>query len=342
MSRLATLLCCATATVAALAHQGPSALDARHVISGRVLDPHRIRPEGAVLLLRWHDGESISARSVAIDKDGAFVTPPLTSGTYVLEVARTLAAASGPGGGIIGHAIVRLGETPLSGVSIEVRRDTAIAGHFVMETGKPDAKWPTSIVVSAYLALDGMPMWHGVLADGAPGGRFVLRNAFGPRVIRCGYTLAQGDRWWPSTVTLDGVDITNVPTDFSKHEGGRLEVGFTQTPARITGTVTDAEGLPIPAPWIIVNATGPALQQPWATTSDVAQGNAQGRFALAVIPGTYRVYAVPQDAFDSTKAARKAGLQFATDGVPISLREHEAKTVSLTAQPSYRQREQLR
>jgi hypothetical protein len=333
-ARLATLLCCvccASTMLIALAPRAFSAGEVRHVISGRVLDPYLVRPEGAVLLVRGRDGEGISSKSVSLGKDGSFVTPPLSPGTYVLEILRSPHAWA-DSGGVIGFEIVRVGGTDLSGVSIEARRDTAITGRFLMESKTPQAKWPAHIVVNAFLAPDGMPLWHGVTADGAQGGKFVLRNAFGPRVVRCGYVLTHGHAWWPSKVTLDGVDITNVPTDFSMHEGGRLEVMFTQTPARIVGTVTDAKGLPIRAPWIVVNAAERALWQHWATTSDVARGDAKGRFSLAVPPGTYRVHAVPDTAFDSVKAARKAGLQFASDGVPVSLREQEMKKITLTVQ----------
>jgi hypothetical protein len=332
LARVAALLCCASMMLVPLAHRTLSAsqvAEVRHVISGHVLDPHRLRPESAALLVRAHDGNSVGSKHVSIGKDGAFVTPPLSPGTYVLEITRAR-YPSPEFNSVIGQRIVRLGETDLSDVSIEVRRDTAITGHFVMESRNPEAKWPSHIVVNAILALDGMPMWHGVMADGAPGGKFVLRNAFGPRVVRCGYTLDHGVPWWPSKVTLDGVDITNVPTDFSKHEGGRLEVGFTQKPARIFGTVTDANGSPVRTPWIIVNAAERALWQRWATTSDVAQGDAQGRFSIVVIPGNYRIHAVPHRSFDTYQAARKAALRFATDGVPLSLQEHERKSVTLT------------
>ncbi len=139
-------------------------------------------------------------------------------------------------------------------------------------------------------------------------GKFVLRNAFGPRVVRCEYFLARGSAWWPSKVTLDGVDITNVPTDFSKHEDGQLEVVVTQTPARIVGTVTDAEGRPVNAPWIVVNAAERALWQHWAATSNVTQGDTKGRFSLAVLPGAYRVNAVPQR--HSTPGAPPAKLSY--------------------------------
>jgi hypothetical protein len=141
--------------------------------------------------------------------------------------------------------------------------------------------------------------------------------------------LARGQAWWPSKVTLDGVDITNVPTDFSRHEGGQLEVALTQTPARIVGSVTDAEGRPVRAPWIVVNASERALWQHWATTSDVTRGDAQGRFSLPVLPGTYLINAVPHTTFDSVKAARKAALEFVSFGVPVSLQEREVKKVAL-------------
>lgn len=328
-ARLGILLCCASMMLVVLSHRVFSASDVSHVISGHVRDPHQLRPPGAVLRVRVQEDGSISAFRVPVAKDGSFVTPPLATGTYVLEVARGQYPA--PDWDIVmGLQIVRVGEADLSGVSIEVRRDTAITGRFVMEGDQSLAEWPTSITVTAFLALDGTPFWHGVGANGTPGKSFVLRNAFGPRVIRCGYVLSRGHAWWPSKVTLNGKDITNAPTDFSLHEGGQLEVGFTKTPARIAGTVTDVDGEPVAAPWIIVNAAEPALWQQWATTSDVTRGDARGRFALPMLPGTYHVTAVPQTTFDSVKAARKAALRFASDGVNVSLNEREVKTVALT------------
>lgn len=328
-ARLAILLCCASMMLVVLSHRVYSSSDVRHVISGHVRDPHHLLPQGAVLLVRAQDNGAISGTRVSLAQDGSFVTAPLASGTYVLEVARGQYPA--PDWNIvIGLQIVRVGEADLSGVSIEVRRDTAITGRFLMEGDKSLAEWPKSIVVNAFLALDGTPMWHGVGTNGTPGKNFVLRNAFGPRVIRCGYVLSRGHAWWPSKVTLNGKDITNVPTDFSLHEDGQLEVAFTKTPARIAGTVTDADGEPVAAPWIIVNAAEPALWQHWATTSDVTRGDARGRFALPMLPGTYHVNAVPQTAFDSVKAARKAALQFASAGVKVSLNDQEVKNVTLT------------
>jgi hypothetical protein len=98
----------------------------------------------------------------------------------------------------------------------------------------------------ANIAVDGLEIMTNGVTEGAPGGRFILRNAFGPRVLKFGYRVPTGPMWWPARVLLDGRDVTNVPTDFSEHPNARLEVVLTQRPARIVGLVTDADGRPVP------------------------------------------------------------------------------------------------
>jgi hypothetical protein len=247
-------------------------------------------------MLGQEDDGSFGEKPVDIGADGSFLIAQLNSGTYFLRVARRPGASTTPAT-TIGFEMVHVGTSNVSGVTVRIRREMALTGTFRMESDTPRAPWPPHIVVNAPLALEGMPMLGGVVADGAPQGSFVLRNAFGPRVLRCGYSLPPGIKWWPARVLLDGVDITNVPTDFSEHENGRLEVVFTQHPARVAGTVVDASGRPARAPWILVMSADPALQEEWATTNQVAQGNTKGSFSIAVMPGRYLVAAVPQTTF---------------------------------------------
>ncbi len=300
-----------------------------HVISGRVDDPYDLRPEGAILMLGSEtDSGSFSLTPVPIGANGSFVTRRVKPGTYVLEVIRTPHSAT-KAATVVGFTLVRVEAADIAGVTVVIRRDTAIAGTFRMESDNPNAVWPPEIVVSAFLALDGAPLLLGEGAEGASGGKFVLRNAFGPRVLRCGYTLAPGSSWWPSQVVLDGADITNVPTDFSAHEKGVLEVMFTQHPARIAGTVTDSAGVPVSSAWIVVSAADRGLRQRWASTSLVAQADTRGRFSLVVLPGQYVVNAVPADRFDSLNAARQA-TQLESDGLPVDVKKRAVTTVTLT------------
>ena len=334
---IVVLLLCTLTMAAAVADQERGAGEPGHVITGRVLDPDQLRPEAGVLMLGREDHGSFSSVPISTGADGSFVTPRLRPATYVLEVVRTPHSATKPAT-VVGFRLVTVGTADVSGVTVVVRRDTAITGRFRMESDNPKAEWPPQIVVNAFLALDGMPSLNGKVADGAPAGRFVLRNAFGPRVLRCGYTLAAGSRWWPSRVVLDGVDVTNVPTDFSGHENGKLEVVFTQHPARIAGTVTDAQGQPVRAPWIVVSAADRALWQHWATTSEVAQGDTKGRFSLPALPGRYRLSAVPQKTFDSWSSARRGILQFASGGVTVDVGERQVTAVKVTLQEQQNRR----
>jgi hypothetical protein len=203
-----------------------------------------------------------------------------------------------------------------------------------MATDDPGAVWPTSISVSAYLAVDEAQMFAGVVADGAPAGRFVLRNAFGPRVLRCGYELAPNAPWWPSRILLDGRDITNTPMDFSAHETATLEVWFTRHPARISGVVTTAAGQPARAPWILTSSSDRTLQQEWASTNHVRQADTVGRFSIPVLPGSYLVRAVPQAMFDSFQSARREILRLAPAGVKVDVvKDREIQTINLTLRP---------
>jgi hypothetical protein len=331
--RLAVVFC-AIAAATPLGQRSVAGVDHRggHVISGRVVDPHQLRPESASLLL-WERIEemSFSGDPIPVAPDGSFRTPPRRPGLYVLELQRTPHSAT-TAAQVVGLTTVPVGPTDMSGVTVEVRRDTALTGRFRMESDNPKAEWPSEMMVFSFLAIDGESQWPFMAAEGGPGGTFVLRNAFGPRVLRFNYRAVPGSMWWPSKVILDGKDVTNVPTDFSEHPDGRLEVVFTQHPARIAGTVTDAQGRPVHMAWVTVRGSDRASSQLWATTSDVTQADEMGRFTIVVPPGTYRVNALPPGSFASRYAAREGMSRIAFGGVAVTLGERERKVVPVTLQ----------
>jgi hypothetical protein len=149
-----------------------------HVIVGRVVDPLGLHPEDAALMLGVQHGDGFVSFAVPMQADGSFVTPRVQPGTYVLEVVRTPNSPK-HAETVVGFQIVRVAAADVPGVTIAIQRDTAINGRFRMESDNPAAPWPPQIVVNAYLALDGAPLLAGTVAEGAPGGTFVLRNASG-------------------------------------------------------------------------------------------------------------------------------------------------------------------
>jgi hypothetical protein len=132
---------------------------------------------------------------------------------------------------------------------------------------------------------------------------------------------------------LDGKDITNVPTDFSDHENGQLEVYFTQHPSRISGIVILPDGQPVRAPWILVSSADHARWQEWASTNDARQGDTEGRFSVPVLPGTYFIRAMPQNNFDSFGEARRHVLRLTPGSITVDVEEREIKSINLTLRP---------
>lgn len=301
------------------------------VISGRIVDPHRLRPDGAKLRVWRHRGLYTATSFVVVpNADGTFVTPPLPAGLYVIELVRTTAV--GPSDNVLGVRVVDVVASDSHGVTIDVRAETAITGRFRMLSDDPLAEWPVYTSVAAYLAIDGRDPLVPVYAEGAPEGAFVLRNAVGPRTLRVYYRNPAGSQWWPLRTLLDGRDVTNVPVDFSAHPKSRLEIVLTQHPARLTGTVVDGQGRPVPGAWITVTGTDAAARQVWASTADATDTNTRGMFSIAMPPGEYRVAAVPPSALPHLRAARHRA-HIATAGVLVRLEERAATGVTLTLQP---------
>ncbi len=68
---------------------------------------------------------------------------------------------------------------------------------------------------------------------------------------------------------LDGRDITDVPTDFSK-AAGNLKYVFTQRPIGVFGVVIeDATQLPAEDASVVIFSEDPAQRQPWANSSQL-------------------------------------------------------------------------
>ena len=297
-------------------------------LAGRIVDPYGLDPEDAVLRVgSIRQAGSFSSWPVAVAADGRFRTSGLRPGTYVLQLLRT------PHSQTKRETLVSLQVVPVESdvtdVTLTVQPDMSLAGSFRMDSDNPRARWPPHIVVHAFLVVDGTRVPVGRPADGAAGGRFVLRNPIGPRVVRTGYTLEPDHPWWPSQVLLDGRDVTNVPTDFSRHEGSKLEVVFTQHPARIAGTVEDANGRILPRAWIVACSAEASTCEPWRTTSHAIRADAEGAFRFTTLPGRYRVSVFGPREFSSTADALRELGPLASDGTLVELRDREVERLRL-------------
>jgi hypothetical protein len=225
--------------------------------------------------------------------DGSFRTPPLADGIYVLQAGPSMMAPSDDPSIERGLEVVRVSGRDLTAVAVRTSR-YSLRGRYVMKSDNPAAEWPPHIHMTSLLVIGGDEAYavgeSG--STGAPNGEFLLENLLGPRVLRAGYSLGR-DKWWPWQVLLDGVDVTDTPIDFSQHQNGRLEVVFTQHPARIAGKVVDGNGTPVTGAWVARFSADRSLWKEWASTTAKSQALTGGRFSFAVRPGRYLIAAIP-------------------------------------------------
>lgn len=194
----------------------------RYLIAGRIDDPLGLRtPDATVILGFDRDGVGYGV-PVPTAADGSFVTQALNPDTYMVALIRSPHSATQPAMPIA-LEVIRLGEADVRGVRLRVRRDVAITGRFRTEPGTPP---PAAIVVTSCLDADGLKHADCRPAEGAPEGRFVLRNPFGLRTLSVVFQAGAGVRYHRPRVVLNGRDVTNIPTDFSADPGADLQIVF--------------------------------------------------------------------------------------------------------------------
>lgn len=208
----------------------------RFVISGRVEDPHHLMPGDAMLTVGFdRDGVPYGV-PVTMTAAGAFATNWLTAGSYVLTVIRhPYSETQRPVP--MGLAVARIVDRDVTNVTVTVMPDVAVEGQLRTKSGAPI---PAAVAVTSCLADEGVRLAGCVAAQRLPDGRFVLRNAFGPRLLHVEDPSRPAASYVPQ-VMLDGRDITHVPTEFSAQPVGTLQIVLSpasapQPSAGTTGT----------------------------------------------------------------------------------------------------------
>jgi hypothetical protein len=293
---------CFAAFIASLLWAAPSSAQQTFTVCGRVLTSAGAPPHDLVVMVGHQEGDHFSASSADLREDGTFVAKGLAPGRYLLYVGPGAEPFRIAAGFEAGFAMVTVRDSDVDSVQIRTQPSHSIHGRVRFEAGEPLAAHP-KVQVMASLAVDGMGIGtgsQGVAIE--PDGGFVIDNVVGPVVIRCGYQLPDdGSRWWAGPVLLDGRDITDVPTDFSK-EAGQLEVVFTQRPTGVFGVVVeDSTQLPAEDASVVIFAEEPAQRQPWASSSQLLTTDSNGLFWETLSPGRYLAVAFPAGTF-STRA----------------------------------------
>jgi hypothetical protein len=88
-ARVALMVAVALGAPGASRVQDSGSTDLRHVIRGRVVDPARLRPLDAVLMLGYESSGAFRSVPVSTVADGSFVTRPVAPGTRACSAVVT-------------------------------------------------------------------------------------------------------------------------------------------------------------------------------------------------------------------------------------------------------------
>lgn len=268
------------------------------------------------------NGDGFSAGSAdRLNDDGTFVAKGLSPGTYLVYAGPGAEPTRVPGGQEAGISVVTIRGADVTAVLVRTEPSHSIRGRVRFEAADLFAAHP-KIVVTAWMVAGGIggplgPQDSQVETDGS----FAIDNVVGQVVLRSGYMLPDdGSRWWSGPVLLDGQDISDVPTDFSKTHG-ELELVFTQRPTGVFGIVVEeATQLPAENASVVIFAADPSQRQPWASSAQLIHTDSDGRFWETMSPGRYFAIAFPDgtfkrkaDAFGDLSAFEKLATPFTID-----------------------------
>ncbi len=211
-------------------------------IAGHVRTSHGTSLQNARITLR---SDELFVKGDRTDASGRFDFPGVAPGDYVLDIS-----PSGPGGmpdffkqAEFASIKLSVNTEDLTGLLVTTGVGLTVAGRVIYEGTSSAPVLPPRVSVRAEI-VDGRPGMRPPASDETNGaiakdGTFTMKGGYG-RVL---FSVFQPG-WALKSVTLNGVDITDVPYESSRGNIKDLEILMTDKRQELIGTVVDAFGKP--------------------------------------------------------------------------------------------------
>ena len=264
--------------------------------------------------------------SVATKPDGSFIISNVPPGSYTLE-ARALANTR-PEWAL--RDVVVSGRD-VSGLVMQLTRGVAARGRIRFDTGNiPKGLKPEMVRVFS-MSEDHMDMEFGQRPpEVRDDWTFEVANLSGRRSLQA--VILQGE-WFTKIVSVDGVDVTDSPIEFSTNDVDGIEFVLSQQMTEISGVVTDARGAKVTDAAVVAFASEP---EKWTRTMRYVRSvrpDQEGRFQIRGLPAAGYVVVAVEDLEPGEEADRELLEQLRLKGTSITLRDAQKRTVDVKVTP---------
>jgi protocatechuate 3,4-dioxygenase beta subunit len=238
--------------------------------------------------------------------DGAFALANVAPGDYVLNVQPINRFGGDAPIAESGSVPLTVGDADILNLRVTTSAGATVTGRVVFEgtaprDNSPGGKTRVFPQFSTFGVQPGVPVGSesGVVGDD---GSFELKGVRGQLMFR----VAAGPAWTLKSVSLEGTDITDVPTDLRGPEGlSGVTIVLTDKLTDVSGQVTDGRGQPVKDFLVVVQPGEPK------------SGTALTRYLRTVRPepdGRFRVRGLPPgDYFATAVESLEQGQQFVPD-----------------------------
>jgi hypothetical protein len=236
-------------------------------------------------------GMFTSVGGAPVSPDGTFIITNVPPGEYKIR-ARSAEREPGAAPEIVTQVLTVDGQD-IEGLRLSTTAGWSIKGRFRTESGEPLTMPRTRArVTAALLSPELEPRTSGMFTSGQirDDWTFAVTNIFGPSRLQ----VTVADQWAVKAVLHGDRDVTDEPLDMnSGEEMSDIEVVLTNRVTRVTGSLSDAKGLPTYDGTVLIFASQPNKwfdQSRWLRST---RPNQKGTFEVVGLPnGEYLAIAV--------------------------------------------------
>ncbi len=300
-------------------------------ITGTVVDSRGQPLAGAsvTVMARVSDG-GFRGTGVEAATDGTFAARNVVAGDYFPVVRPTFLTKDMPPDAEFAVHPVTV-NADVEGVLLTTRRGATVTGTVTFDAASGASPSRTTVIamtVDQQPRPTGLPPSSPIASDGA----FRLEHVFGSVLLR----VSGATGWTLESVTADGKDVTDVPTDFGSATS-LVTIVMTKRGATLSGVVLDADRNPIPDATVLLFGEPPSTWHMRYSTTRSAISEAGGRFTLtAVRPGAYFVVAVRRADLPGASLTASDFERLSKLAARVELRDGQTRTLDLETIPSPR------